>query len=362
MMEGGKVTGAEVRDTLDGNTFEIRAKICLNMTGPWLDELVGRAAERKTRKRLFPSKAMNIVVKKLFDGRAVGLPSSHTYRVGSREVKTGSRYLFTIPWRGHTLIGTTHLHYDGRPDDFTVTDGDIGQFLDEVNGALPDLSLEREDVLFAYGGLLPMTPESEQRDTVDLVKHYHIYDHGKEDSLNGLVSVLGVKYTTARDVSQKAVDHVFGKLGYTPPAPVSASRPLAGGDIEHFESFVSDSMRHKPPSLTDEAFCHLLRCYGTDYTEVLESTQHRKFDPADVVREGCPVILAQILYAVREEMAVRLTDVVMRRTELGSTGFPGDHALSTCAEVLADELGWDAARTERELEDTRSLFRMFRGR
>ncbi len=360
IIEGGKVLGAEVRDVLTGDTFVVRARVCLNMTGPWLDEVIGRAAGVKTRKRLFPSKAMNIVVGKLFDDRAVGLPSSHTYRVGTRRVKTGSRYLFAIPWRGHTLIGTTHLYYDGTPDGFSVTEEDIGQFLEEVNGALPSLEFGPEDVLFAYGGILPMTRESADRDRVDLVKHYRIHDHGKEDSLDGLVSVLGVKYTTARDVSKKAIDHVFRKLEYSPTASVSTRRPLAGGDIEHFDSFAADSRRLKPASMPEEVFDHLLRSHGTDYVRVLALIDtEKKPELAGGLKEGCPVIPAQVLQAVREEMAVKLTDAVMRRTELGSTGYPGEQALRICAGIMAGELGWDPQRTDREMEETRALFRVF---
>lgn len=355
--EGGAVKGITAKDLLTGQEFDIRAKVTLNMSGPWLDEIIAAVGPKAKKKRVYPSKAMNIVVKQIFRDHAVGFPSSHTYKVAGRIVQTGSRYIFTVPWRNHTLIGTTHLYYDGSPDDFSVTDDDIIQFLDEVNSAHPALALKRDDVLFTYGGLLPMTPGSLRKNAVDLVKHYRIYDHGLEDGIGGLVSVLGVKYTTARGVSEKAIDHVFKKLGFSPTTSVSARRPIYGGDIESFDDFISQSRRKKPPDIGDDSFDHILHCYGSRYTDVLKHAE----DPHayDLITPSSPVTRIQVLHGVREEMAVKLADVVMRRTELGSTGFPGEEALTACAHIMKRELGWSDDRTEQELGEVRALFGQF---
>jgi glycerol-3-phosphate dehydrogenase len=360
IIEKDTVKGVVARDLLTGEEFEVRAKVTLNMSGPWLDKVLGRAEALPPKKRLHPSKAMNIVVREIFKGMAIGLPSSHTYRVAGREVRTGSRYLFTIPWRGHTLVGTTHLPYDGDPDEFSVTEEDISQFLEEVNGAHPGLGLRTSDVLFAYGGILPMEPESVGSGTVDLVRHYKIYDHGEEETLEGLVSVLGVKYTTARDVSEKAVDHVFRKLGFSPPKTVTRERPLYGGDIEDFDEFVKEEREKKPEAMSEESFVHLLHCFGSRWGDVLGIIEEED-SYADRVSPAKPVTKAQVLRAVRYEMAVKLADVVMRRTELGSTGFPGDAALATCARLMSWEMGWSEERTAREIDEVRKLFRKFSG-
>ena len=355
IIDSGTVKGVTAKDLLTGDEFDVRAKVTLNMSGPWLDKVIGRAGTGTSGNRVYPSKAMNIVVRKIFDDHAVGLPSSHTYTVNGRPVRTGSRYLFTIPWRGHTLIGTTHLHYDGNPDEFSVTADDISQFLDEVNNSHPSLSLKMDDVLFAYGGILPMTRESSQKDRVDLVKNYRIHDHAAEDGLEGLVSVLGVKYTTARDVSEKAVDFVFRKMGFSPTKSFTASRPVYGGEITHFDEFVRESQRTRPDTVSESAFEHLLHVYGSRYTDLLEYLDE---DPslAETAAPSKPVTKMQIVHGVREEMALKLTDVVMRRTELGSTGSPGDDTLETCARLMGRELGWNEDRIAAELSETKALF------
>ncbi len=359
IIEKGTVKGVIAQDLLTGEELEIRAKVTLNLSGPWLNQVVGNALKKPSLRLIHPSKAMNIVVKQIFEYHAVGLPSSHTYYVGERAVRTGSRYLFTIPWRGHTIIGTTHLPYDGSPDEFRVTDDDITQFLEEVNNAYPALGLGRDDVLFAYGGLLPMTPESVNRDMVDLVKHYRILDHGKEDGLEGLISVVGVKYTTARDVAEKAVDCVFRKLGFSPTKSHSAQRPVYGGDIDRFDAFVTESKKDKPAEMSDDAFDYFLHCYGSHYRDVLASTGEAP-SLMETLSESRPVTGIQVVHAVREEMAVRLSDIVMRRTELGSTGSPGRDALESCARLMGTELGWSSDRLKQELAEVNSLFANFR--
>lgn len=361
IIERGTVKGVLARDHLRGEELEVRAKVTLNMSGPWIDKVLERARGLPPKVRLHPSKAMNIVVREIFQGMAIGLPSSHTYRTEGRDVHTGSRYLFTIPWRGHTLIGTTHLPYTGGPDEFAVTGDDISQFLGEVNGAHPGLGLTTDDVLFAYGGILPMDPGSMTRDRVDLVRHYRIYDHGEEEGLEGLVSVLGVKYTTARDVAERAVDHVFRKLGFTPPRSVTREQPLYGGDIGNFGEFLRQERKAMPDAMTEESFEHFLRCYGSRYRDALGPIEEED-SYAGPITPAKPVTKAQILHAVREEMAVKLADVVMRRTELGSTGLPGEEALAACARLMAWELDWSEERTARELDEVRALFAGFRSR
>jgi glycerol-3-phosphate dehydrogenase len=359
IIEKGTVRGVVARDLLTGEELDVRAKVTLNMSGPWIDKVLARAPGLPRKTRLFPSKAMNIVVRQIFRDAAIGLPSSHTYRVAGKEIRTGSRYLFTIPWRGHTLIGTTHLPCDGDPDAFDVSEDDIAQFLEEVTGAHPGLGLTMSDVLFAYGGILPMEEDSPARGTIELVRHYRIHDHGDDEGLEGLVSVLGVKYTTARDVAEKAVDHVFRKLGFSPPKSVSRQKPLHGGDIADFGRFLREARARKPEGMSEESFEHLLHCVGSRYPDVLDIVDDDD-SYAAALTPAKPVVKAQVLQAVRNEMAVKLADVVMRRTELGSTGFPGEDALGACARLMSWELDWSEERAAREMDEVRSLFAKFR--
>jgi glycerol-3-phosphate dehydrogenase len=186
---------------------------------------------------------------------------------------------------------------------------------------------------------------------VRLAKHNQIYDHRKE-GVQGLLTVLGVKYTTARYVAEKAIDQVFEMLGRGSPSSTSLVTSLYGGQIDRFEEFLQTEIMKRAFDLDEEIIRHLIFNYGSTYLEVL---QH--LNP-----EHCPkqeqtaVLEAEVLYGIRTEMAQKLSDIVFRRTELGTTGFPGDAMLRFCAEVMKCELDWSQSRMEEELEEVRASF------
>ncbi|NES87508.1 MAG: hypothetical protein F6K10_42770 [Moorea sp. SIO2B7] len=179
------------------------------------------------------------------------------------------------------------------------------------------------------------------------MKHYRILDHATEDGLEGLVSVVGVKYTTSRDVAQKTIDLVFRKLGQVSPLPRTKNTPLWGGDIEYLDLFMNQAIEQESDQLSPEVVRNLVRKYGSAYQEILRYLDE---NPAWAqVLPNSDVIQAEVIHGVREEMAEKLVDVVFRRTDLGSAGYPGDEPLRLCAQLMARELGWNEAYTEAEL-------------
>jgi glycerol-3-phosphate dehydrogenase len=251
------------------------------------------------------------------------------------------------------LIGTTHDPYDGDPEDYRIKEKDIQDFISEVNRAYPAASLRRGDVSFFHGGLLPV--DGSGHEDFSVAKKYQIRDLEEEHGIQGLISVLGVKYTTARDIAEKAVDLVFKKLEKAPPRCLTTETPVYGGNIERFKDFVSQELRKEAYGLNARVLNPLLHNYGSQYTEVLkyigESPGLR-----EVMDSSSTVIKAEVVHGVREEMAMKLADVVFRRTELGSAGNPGEAALKNCAEIMARELDWDQARIARELDEVRGMY------
>jgi glycerol-3-phosphate dehydrogenase len=110
-----------------------------------------------------------------------------------------------------------------------------------------------------------------------------------------------------------------------------------------------------PASVSPEIFEHLIRTYGSEYPQILEycNDNHELGVP---VTTGTPVMGAEVLHGVRHEMAQTLADVVFRRTELGTAGYPGDACLQTCAGIMAAELGWNQEKTRHEIEEVRRTF------
>ncbi|KAA3616513.1 MAG: glycerol-3-phosphate dehydrogenase/oxidase [Calditrichaeota bacterium] len=346
-----KVVGVKIRDELTGKQFEIRSKIVLNTSGPWINNMLGQLNGHQPAEKFQLSKAMNLVVnKRITQTHAAGIPSKFEFKDSDAVINKGSRLLFFTPWRDYTLIGTTHVPFPGDPNDFAITEDDVTTFLDEFNQAYPAMAVKREEVVYYYGGLLPMddTGERASEHDVKLTKHYKLLDHQAENGLDGLVSVLGVKYTTARDVATKAVNILMKKLNRQGKTETE-NTVISGGEIPDFESYLQDENKKRPWGLNADIIEHLILNFGKDYPEVLEFLSENEQWKEKVVSDS-DVLFAEIVHGIRDEMAVRLVDVVKRRTELGSGGYPGDTAAKNCADLMANELGWDEEKKQTELE------------
>jgi len=116
--------------------------------------------------------------------------------------------------------------------------------------------------------------------------------------------------------------------------------PVLGGAIHGLEEFTTQAFDKKPAGVNAETLRHLLQTYGSEYREIL---RYYEEDPVwgEPVTSGSPVIKAEVVHGVREEMAEKLRDVIFRRTELGTAGYPGDACFKICAEIMGTELGWD---------------------
>jgi len=349
-----KVAGIQAKDCFTGEIFDIRAKIVINACGPWVDEVLRKAPKKNSGRRFLPSSAMNIVVRrKLLGSHAAGLPGPYVYRQEGGPVYRGNRILFFVPWRDTTIIGTDHRIYDGNPDDFFPDNIQVENFLDSVNQAYPSADIKREEVSFIHKGLLPMAGANVKTGEVKLEKRFRIHDHIHDDKTDGLITVVGVKYTTHRDVANNIITLVLKKLGRTPPMCRTQDTPVYGGDIDRFEDFLKESLRTS--AFNEPITRHLVYNYGSKYKDILSYT---KADPflGETVPGSAEVLKAEILNGVRKEMALKLSDVVLRRTDLGSAGNPGDAALRAAAEVMGGELRWDDRRIQKEIEETKALY------
>jgi glycerol-3-phosphate dehydrogenase len=155
--KGRRVAGVKVRDVLNDEELAIYAKIVVNTSGPWVDNVLRLLNGNHQNPGVLLSKAMNLVVKRqIIPKYAVGLWSKCRFKDEDAILSKGSRLIFIIPWREFSLIGTTHVRYEGDPNNFMITEKDIQDFITELNAAYPAAALEREDVSFVHGGLLPM--------------------------------------------------------------------------------------------------------------------------------------------------------------------------------------------------------------
>ena len=350
---GNCVYGVEVKDTLGGNEFLVRGKIVLNATGPWAQGLLKSTSNIPfDRMFTFSRDAYFVVRRQLTTGCALSVQGRT--RDPDAIFNRGHRHLFLVPWRRYTLIGVWHVVYNGDPDQFILTEEELLAFLEEVNGACPWANLSLQDVSQQNAGLVLFGENRPGATDLKFGKRSQLIDHEKENGVSGLLTLIGVRATTARGVAEKAVDLVVQKLCTKAPKSNTASAPIYGGRIERFEMFLNDIMEARPSGVSPAVMRALARNYGSEYQEVLK---YLKQNPTFANTLGhFDVLKAEVVHAVRDEMGQKLGDVVFRRTDLGTGEYPGDNVLLECAWVMAKELGWDQERVQNEIQEVKENF------
>jgi glycerol-3-phosphate dehydrogenase len=171
----------------------------------------------------------------------------------------------------------------------------------------------------------------------------------------GLVSVAGTKYTTARAVAERVTTSLLAALERPPVACRTAVTPLPGGTIRDISLTIADARREHDEGLPTDTIPHLVAAYGSRYRDVLEIAQARPEWRTRLASQS-PVIGAELIWAVRHEMALTLADAMIRRTPLGALGYPGDAAVDRAAALVSQELGWTAERTAQEIASVRRFY------
>ncbi|MCH7959286.1 MAG: glycerol-3-phosphate dehydrogenase/oxidase, partial [Candidatus Hydrogenedentes bacterium] len=252
------ITGVVVNDVRDpGSSYTIHGRVIVNAAGPWADLLMGVLQGSEPARRLIRSKGIHLITRSLTNGNAIS-------------VLTKTDHFFILPWRGHSLIGTTDVLYEGHPDDFRVTEEDIVQFLDLVNRGFPSAKLTRADVLHAYGGLRPLvdtetkikTESAVPKSTYGASRAPEVFDHERHDGTQGAITTIGGKWTTSRALAERVVDLTLKKLG-KPGVPCETGRtPIFGGHVGRFSDFVREAIeRHS--TLPEKVVENLARNYGS---------------------------------------------------------------------------------------------------
>jgi glycerol-3-phosphate dehydrogenase len=345
LRHGNRVTGAQVRDVQSGQVFDIQSRVVLNCAGAWIEGLLEKVS---VRSEYATSVAMNIIVDKVWPGVAAGLPS----RPADGRLP---QILFFVPWRNVTMIGTWHIPWNEPADAFELNDAVVQDFVGEINSAHPPLRLALEDVQHVTWGFLPVNKEDTHRDQIRLTRDGVLIDHEKKDDLSGLISALGVKYTTARVVAEKAIDLTVDKLDIRVKQCQTSLTPVNGGQIDDFNAFLKRAQAEASAVLETECIKHLVYTYGSGFRNLV---QYIKDQPrlAERIDLNLPVTAAEVVHAIRHEMTLTLADVIQRRTELGAAGLPTITALQKCADLMGNELGWSLERQAQEIDSVTQAY------
>jgi glycerol-3-phosphate dehydrogenase len=351
-VSGDSVTAVEAIDRMSGKEFAIRTKSIINATGPWLDKTLALTGLKSATPCVHGSKAFSLLTRPLTDSHAISFGIRPMYRDRQAVIDKGTSIQFAIPWRGNTLIGSLHLACSDDPEQVTISEDEIDTYIERINEGLPSARLTRQDVKRVLWGMVP----ADEAGSAAPKKHYSIVDHAERDSLNGIISIAGVKLTTSRHVAKNAVDRICAMLGRPGSPCQTKDARIWGGEIEFIEELRKQVLSElsELSSMPQEVALRLLRTYGSEYRSVLASVPTH--DGGMQMLPGSTILRAEVIHAIRDEMALTLEDVVLRRTDLGSLQFPGDEAIESVAGIMACELGWNEQRVADEIDHVRQLY------
>ncbi|MEZ5566320.1 MAG: glycerol-3-phosphate dehydrogenase [Gammaproteobacteria bacterium] len=335
LLEQNRVTGVEVVHTRTGERSTRRARTIVNAAGPWVDRVLA-AAGRPLPRFLGPTKGTHIIVRPFS-----GLGSTACYV----EARSDGRPFFILPWNDLVLIGTTDTRSDDDPGAVHPTEPEISYLLDETRNLFPECGLDREAVLYAYSGLRPLPREGLKR-AAAITRRHMIRHHGR--SARGLYSVIGGKITTYRNLAEEVVDELTPRLhrilSRKLGACTTADRPLPGGELTREQVLTGLAGYSAVP---EASRVHLYEVYGSRALRVAGMTRSRP-ELGEVICASSGAIAAELSFAVNEEFAVGLSDILLRRIMIGLGPDLGRAALPAVLRIARRDLGWDTDRCQSE--------------
>ena len=337
--QDGHLAGVRARDALTGQDVEVRTRVIVNAAGARGADVMRMLGVT----RPFPLlKAMNLVTSKPAADIALAAPDPR------------GRMLTLVPWRGKAIVGTGQSQTLAAPGDDAVTSEEVERFIADANHAFPALKLGPGDVTLVHRGLVPAVTERDG--SVDLLQTPQVLDHTSEGA-DGAFTVIAAKYTTARATAERLTNTVGRKLRKPLAASRTATTVLPFAGIADHEALAIETGRRVGIELDLPLLRHLIGRYAEGAAEIVKLIAERP-DSSATLAPSTPTIAAEVLYVIRNEGALRLSDIVLRRTTLGAAGHPGAAALRTSAAIAATELGWDAARTDVEIAAVEQAYRI----
>src|SRR6185437_9552302 len=252
------VRGVRVCDRIDGQAFDIRARLVLNAAGPWAEYLFNEPDKFGRHARgHFSRDAYFIVNRAPRSGYALAIPGQSHDR--DTLVSRAARHLFAVPWRDRTLIGVWHRPFADPPDKAVVEEGELAAWIAEMNASHPMLALRREEVSYACCGLVPFGSGSVDTSELSFGKESRFIDHRRSHGIAGLVSLIGIRFTMARSDAAAALDLLLEQWQGRGPARAPTERtPLAGGAIADVTVMRERAMATRPDAISPESLDALL--------------------------------------------------------------------------------------------------------
>jgi len=328
------------REALTCNKGELRARVVVLAAGPWTEEFL--RLRHHSGPTLRPTKGIHLVFPK--------------HRLNVRNVVVvpteDKRMIFAVPQGEFAYVGTTDTEYTGSLDAVLVDAADVHYLLDALNNCFPTLKLSSADIVSSWAGLRPLLKEEGPPSKVSRDYDISLYD-------DGLAIITGGKLTTHRTMAKSLIDQALERYAHRLEGDFKPCRTaeiaLTGGEMAEFPSYLrAQSLGLMGRwGLSQETVGHLIRNYGRNHMDILAlGFGDRKL--LEPLGPGRPVIKAEVIYAVEDEMALTLEDFMRRRTGLmpfdREQGMP---VVKTATKIMGRLLGWNHARCKAEIHNYR---------
>ncbi len=338
--EGERISGASFKDIIGGRNGNISAKVVINATGPWADRLRDMVGVPSL---LRPSKGVHLVVprSRLGLSRIIVIPRL-------------DRILFAVPSGDSVYIGTTDTDFPDDPGSAAVDSSDAAYVIDSTNALFPSAALVAADAFAGWAGVRPLVAAEGTPLTSDVSRDFEI---AAEPA--GFYTIVGGKLTTSRAMAEALLDRVISqegvRFGWHPSPCRTGQTAIFGGNVEGFERYAQSAAASLAAGwgmATDTAL-RLIRTHGTEHVGLLA---YARRDPALLrpLSDACPILRAEVLYAVEQENALTVGDLMARRTRLML--FEPGHGLDGAEEasrLMGEVFGWSSRERQRQL----SLYR-----
>lgn len=324
--EAGKINGVTAKDALTGETYTIHAKVVVNATGVFANDILAMDHPGE-RPRIVPSQGIHLVLDRDF------LPGDDALMVPKT---SDGRVLFAVPWHDKLVVGTTDTlvnthEYEPKPIEQEI------DFILATAKAYLKRAPTRADVRSVFVGLRPLAaPEEEGKSTKEVSR-----SHKVEVSPSGLVNIFGGKWTTYRQMAEDVIDAAIG-------ANLVPKKACKTVDL-HLHGY--SNAQH----LDDNAFT----VYGSDAEKIAELAQSEA-KLAEKIHPDYPYIYAQVQWAIAHECAVNVEDVLARRIRLlFLDAKAAQQAVQGVAEFMAEKLHWDSERIQKEVASFTQLAQQY---
>lgn len=312
---GGRVTAIGFEH--GGEQHVVATRTVINAAGPWVDA-VNQLTGNPPPELLGVTRGTHIVLD-------VGdrMPRAAILSTA----KSDGRVFFAVPQDDLLLVGTTDVRYDGDPGAVGPTREDTEYLLEEAKLLLPGLDVSREQVRYAYAGLRPLQKVRGGPEAA-ITRRHEVVDHGEAGGPAGLYSVIGGKLSTFRPLAREAVDHV----GHGVPVQESDPAPTNRWQWDLVQSGLDLGTRRH------------LRVFGDAVGQVIREGR-------EVICEHTGAIRGEVVYAVRNELAVTLSDILLRRTGIAWGSCRGLCCRHEVAAIAQRELGWSDAERDQQVRE-----------